>query len=125
MGSARAGPFDGSGAPLGTGKHLLECHRAEGDIVEQSGDHVWQVVCVCGAVQEAVAQASIGSEQVAGIGFDATCSLVVRGPGNASLPRDDPAHPEHDIIVWMDHRALDQAASTGRTGLIEQLRQTA
>lgn len=44
-----------------------------------------------------------------GIGFDATCSLVVRGPEDETLPVGAPDHPERDIIVWMDHRAVEQA----------------
>jgi D-ribulokinase len=37
---------------------------------------------------------------------DATCSLVVQG---APAGVGDADHPERDVIVWMDHRALEQA----------------
>lgn len=36
--------------------------------------------------------------------------MVVRGRDGAALAVGDPAHPERDIIVWMDHRAINQAA---------------
>ena len=52
----------------------------------------------------------------AGIGFDATCSLVVLGAGGVPLavgPSDDPAR---NIIVWMDHRAVRQAERINATG---------
>lgn len=113
-GSARAGVFDRAGGLLATAKRPLEMHREGGTIAEQSSDQVWDAVCA--SVREAVAQAGIDRGRVAGIGFDATCSLVVRGPGAQTLPVGDPAHPERDIIVWMDHRALEQAERINAQG---------
>ena len=43
---------------------------------------------------------------MAGIGFDATCSLVVIGDGDKTLPVSSDS--DRDVIVWMDHRALSQ-----------------
>ncbi|PZQ48577.1 MAG: ribulokinase [Rhodovulum sulfidophilum] len=106
-GSARAGVFDTGGTLLATAKRPIEMHREDGGIAEQRSGQVWAAVCE--SVRESVAAAGIDPAEVAGIGFDATCSLVVQGPGAESLPVGDPAHPERDIIVWMDHRALDQA----------------
>src|SRR5262249_47219447 len=51
-------------------------------------------------------QADVPSEAVAGISYDATCSLVVLDRHNAPLPVNDEGLPERNIIVWMDHRAL-------------------
>ncbi|MDB6452981.1 FGGY-family carbohydrate kinase [Falsirhodobacter sp. 20TX0035] len=99
-GSARAGVFDAAGVLLATARHDLQMH-VDGAHVEQSSAQVWGAVCA--AVRGAMA--GLDPAQVQGIGFDATCSLVVEG-----LPVGDPAHPERDIIVWMDHRALDQTA---------------
>lgn len=107
-GSARAGVFDRDGTLLASARRDIDIHRDAGGIVEQSGDQIWGAVCA--AVREAVAGAAIDPATVRGLGFDATCSLVVRGAEGESLPVGDPAHPERDIIVWMDHRALDQAA---------------
>ncbi|UHS59127.1 FGGY-family carbohydrate kinase [Agrobacterium vaccinii] len=106
-GSARAGVFDTSGGLLATAKRAIALHREDGGIVEQSSEQVWQAVCE--AVKESVEKAKIDLAEVAGIGFDATCSLVVRGPGDETLAVSDAAHPERDIIVWMDHRAVEQA----------------
>ena len=106
-GSARAGLFDAEGHLLATAKHAIDMHREDGGIAEQSGDQVWRAVCA--AVRDCVTRAGIDPARVTGIGFDATCSLVLRGAGGEPLPVGDPAHPERDIIVWMDHRALDQA----------------
>ncbi|WP_417750338.1 FGGY-family carbohydrate kinase [Roseicyclus amphidinii] len=107
-GSARAGVFDLAGHLLGTAKQEISLHHAEGHRVEQSSAEIWKAVC--GATRGAVAEAGIDPNSVAGIGFDATCSLVVSGPGGTPLPVSPGGDPARDIIVWMDHRALDQAA---------------
>lgn len=111
-GSARAGVFDAQGALLGTGKADIVMHRPGGDIAEQSSTQVWDAVCA--ATRAALARSAVDPAQVAGIGFDATCSLVVLGDGTTGL--GDPDHPERDIIVWMDHRAVDQAARINASG---------
>jgi len=113
-GSARAGVFDRAGHLLATAKRPIDMHRERGVIAEQSSKQVWGAVCE--SVRECVACAGIDPAQVAGIGFDATCSLVVRGAGDATLPVGDPAHPERDIIVWMDHRAVEQAERINAQG---------
>lgn len=105
-GSARAGVFDAKGTLLASAKRDIDLHRPSGAIAEQSSAQVWDAVCQ--STQQAVAQAGIDPASVAGIGFDATCSLVVCG--GAPLGVGDPDHPERDIIVWMDHRAVEQAA---------------
>ncbi|WP_172330065.1 FGGY-family carbohydrate kinase [Mangrovicoccus sp. HB161399] len=106
-GSARAGLFDATGQLLGSAKGAIDSHRDDRGRVEQSSTQVWDAVCA--AVRGAVAEAGADPADVKGLGFDATCSLVVQGP-EGGLPIGDPDHPERDIIVWMDHRALDQAA---------------
>ncbi|KAF1048471.1 MAG: Ribulokinase [Herbaspirillum frisingense] len=104
-GSARAGVFDRAGALLASARREIDLFRDERrGHVEQSSAQIWDAVC--GAVRDAVAQAGIDPAAVAGVGVDATCSLVVQG---AEGGVGDPAHPERDVIVWMDHRALDQA----------------
>ncbi|UFM66499.1 FGGY-family carbohydrate kinase [Paracoccus sp. MA] len=113
-GSARAGVFDRAGRLLATAKRPIEMHRERGVIAEQSSEQVWRAVC--DSVRECVTRAGIDPARVTGIGFDATCSLVVRGAGDATLPVGDPAHPERDIIVWMDHRAVEQAERINAQG---------
>lgn len=113
-GSARAGVFDTSGQLLAVAKRPISMHREDGGIVEQCSEQVWHAVCE--AVRESVVHAGIDPAHVAGIGFDATCSLVVRGAGEETLPVGDPAHSERDIIVWMDHRAVEQADRINKQG---------
>jgi D-ribulokinase len=63
-----------------------------------------------------MSQAAVSRSQIAGIGFDATCSLVVLGPGARPMPVGPSGDPERNIIVWMDHRAVGQAERINATG---------
>jgi len=113
-GSARAGVFDADGDMLGEDKSAITLHREGGKIAEQSSEDIWRAVVA--AVRGAITQADIAPEQVRGIGFDATCSLVVLGADGAPLPVGDPNNPERNIMVWMDHRALEQAERINTMG---------
>lgn len=113
-GSARAGVFSAEGRMLASAKRDIALYRVPGAMVEQSSADIWQAVCA--SVREAVRLAAISPDSVAGIGFDATCSLVVLGEGGGSLPVGPSADPARDIIVWMDHRAVEQAERITATG---------
>ncbi|WP_321948985.1 FGGY-family carbohydrate kinase [Paraburkholderia sp. J10-1] len=113
-GSARAGIFDSTGRMVASAKHDITVFHESGAIVEQSSTQIWNAVCH--AVKEALAQAAISPESIAGIGFDATCSLVVLGEGGEPLPVGPSEVAERDIIVWMDHRAVEQAERINATG---------
>ncbi|WP_337184986.1 FGGY-family carbohydrate kinase [Shinella sp.] len=113
-GSARAGVFDLSGRMLASGKRDISLFREAGAMVEQSSTEIWAAVCA--SVREAVAKAGVAPETIAGVGFDATCSLVVLGKDGAPLPVGPSEDPERDIIVWMDHRAVEQVERINATG---------
>jgi len=113
-GSARAGVFDERGTLLGSAKADIALWHEAGGIVEQSSTDIWRAVCAC--VREAVHHAGAPPQSIAGIGFDATCSLVVLGPGGEPLPVGPSGDPERNIIVWMDHRATQQARRINSTG---------
>lgn len=113
-GSARAGVFDLSGHMLASAKHDIRLFHAPGAIVEQSSNDVWNAVCT--SVRGALASAGVAPERVVGIGFDATCSLVVLGEDGRPLPTGPSDDPERNIIVWMDHRAVAQADRINATG---------
>ena len=112
-GSARAGIFELTGRMVSSAKREITLFRASGSIVEQSSAEIWSAVC--DAVKGALSQAAVPPERIAGIGFDATCSLVVLGSGGQSLPVGPSEHAERDIIVWMDHRAVTQAQRINAT----------
>jgi D-ribulokinase len=113
-GSARAGIFDLAGRMVASARRDITLFHASGSIVEQSSGEIWNAVC--DSVKDALSQAAVSPDQVAGIGFDATCSLVVLGEGGQPLPVGPSEQAERDIIVWMDHRAVAQAERINATG---------
>lgn len=113
-GSARAGVFDAGGRLLGTAASAIETFRPAPDFAQQSSADIWRAVVA--SVREAVADAGIGAEQVAGIGFDATCSLVVAGEGDEAVSVSPNGAADQDVILWMDHRAIADAAAITATG---------
>ena len=105
--SARAGLFDERGRRQGLGVHPLQIFRPAEDFCEQSSDDIW---AACGeATRAALREAGARPEQVAGVGFDATCSLVVLGEGDRPVTVSPTGNDGQNVIVWMDHRAIDQA----------------
>jgi len=112
-GSARAGLFDATGTMLGMHASPIEVHRPAPDFAEHSSDDIWRA---CGeAVRGALAQSRLRPEDVAGIGFDATCSLVALGEGDAPISVSPTGRDAQNVIVWMDHRAIDQARRINAT----------
>jgi FGGY-family pentulose kinase len=111
-GSARAGVFDLRGGKLGSAARPIRLWRPRPDYAEQSSDDIWSSVCA--AVRDALAQA--GAVAVQGIGFDATCSLVALDAHGAPVSVSPGGADAQNVIVWMDHRALEQAERINATG---------
>ena len=72
--SARAGVFDFDGRLMASARRPIAIWREPGEIVEQSSDDIWRAVT--SAVREAIEASGLPPEAIAGMGFDATCSLV-------------------------------------------------
>lgn len=113
-GSARAGVFDAEGRLLASHKHDIQTWRDLPDMVEQSSDDIWAAVCQ--SVKTAVAQAAVTPDQVAGIGFDAACSMVVLDRDMRPLTISPSGEDQRNVVVWMDHRAKAQAARINAMG---------
>jgi D-ribulokinase len=111
--SARAGVFDEAGTLLSTARHPIAVWRDAGDVVEQSSSDIW-AACAA-AVRAAMAEAALGPEAVRGIGFDATCSLVVLDRAAQPLTVSTSGDNSRNVIVWMDHRATAEARSVNDT----------
>ena len=47
------------------------------------------------------------------MGFDATCSLVLVGEGDSVVAVEEGGR--EDIVMWMDHRAKEQAEAINAT----------
>lgn len=112
-GSARAGLFTDEGVMLASAVHPIRMWKPVPDYTEQSSENIWSACCI--AVRAALNQSAVKPEQVKGIGFDATCSLVVLDAHDRPVSISRTAEPEKNVIVWMDHRAVDQAARINAT----------
>ena len=116
-GSARAGLFDAKGTRVGLGKADIAIFKPQPDYYEHSSEDIW---ASCGqAVRAALAEGGVAPSAVAGIGFDATCSLVLLDRDDAPVTVSPTGRDEQNVIVWMDHRALDQAARINALGSVE------
>lgn len=112
-GSARAGVFDAAGNMKGSASAPIQMWKPAPDYVEQSSDDIWSRCCQ--VVRTAVAKAGITGDAVAGLGFDATCSLVVLDNDGSPISASPTGDDRQNVIVWMDHRAVDQAYRINRT----------
>ena len=107
-GSARAGVFDPTGTLLASAK--TEIRTLAGGRRHRRAVERGHLARVCRSVREALCSVLASTPiSVAGIGFDATCSLVVLGGDGQPLAVGPSGDAERNIIVWMDHRATDQA----------------
>ena len=106
-GSARAGIFDSTGRLLVKTEHPIVMNRPRENHAEHDSEDIWAAVCV--TVRQALQKSGVIAAQVAAIGFDATCSLVVRDIQGAQISVSTGGDTRFDTIVWLDHRALKEA----------------
>jgi D-ribulokinase len=111
--SARAGVFDENGTLLATARHPIATWHEAGSVVEQSSSDIW-AACVA-AVRAAMAEAGLTPSAVKGLGFDATCSLVVLDAQASPLTVSPSGDHRRNVIVWMDHRAIAEAREINDT----------
>ncbi|KAJ0800355.1 putative ribulokinase [Helianthus annuus] len=105
-GSARAGLFDEAGKLLGSASSPIQIWK-EGDCVEQSSTDIWLAICT--AVKRALSLSDVAGEEVTGVGFAATCSLVAVDSEGQPVSVSWSGDTRRNVIVWMDHRAVKQA----------------
>jgi D-ribulokinase len=111
--SARAGIFDEKGTLLATARHPITVWHETGSVVEQSSAEIW---AACAAsVRAAMAEAAFPASAVKGLGFDATCSLVVLDTNANPLTVSSSGDDRRNVIVWMDHRAIAEARQVNDT----------
>ncbi len=109
-GSARAGVFTLDGRRLASAACPIRMWREPPGHAEQSSADIWASVRT--ALAEALRDA--GDVDVIGIGFDATCSLVVVDEHGDSVAVNAAGDAARDVIVWLDHRALAEAGEVNR-----------
>src|SRR5437763_1434811 len=111
--SARAGIFDEKGSLLASARHPITVWHEAGGIVEQSSSEIWGACAA--AVRTAMEEAELAPSAVRGVGFDATCSLVVLDPTGGPLAVSGSGDERRNVIVWMDHRAVAEAREVNDT----------
>ena len=105
-GSVRAGLVSRSGEVVATAvREITRLSPAPLQYVQSSGE-VW--AAVSSVVRRVLEQSGVSSSQVRALGFAGTCSLVVADQELAT-------QPGYDIIMWMDHRAEEEATIINET----------
>ena len=105
-GSARVGIFDERGVLVGHTVEAIKTWKPKANFVEQSSENIWQSICSC--CHRVLAETEIDIATIKGIGFDATCSLVLIDECGNSVSVDPDEDDAKNIIVWMDHRAIEE-----------------
>lgn len=110
-GSARAGVFTLEGELLGHASRKLRIWRPRPGFAQQSSGDIWD------AVVQAVraAREAAGAVAICGIGFDATCSLVLLDGAGGPVSVDPDGDPAQNVMLWMDHRAEAEAQEINAT----------
>ena len=112
-GSVRAELVSHAGEIFAQASRPIQTWTYEEDsrLYEQSSAQIWHALAEC--VRTLVEQSRVRPEEVRGIGFDATCSLVavqkVTGQPHCITPQHLPQNSERNVILWADHRAEDEA----------------
>ena len=113
-GSVRVGAFDRRGKMRGKGEHPIQIWRPRPDFVEQSSEDIWKATAR--ATRACLRSGKMDPKSVRGLSFDATCSLVALGEDFTPVTVSPTRKVNQNIIVWMDHRAIEQADRINRTG---------
>ncbi|XP_053672373.1 FGGY carbohydrate kinase domain-containing protein [Anopheles nili] len=105
-GSARAALVNSQGEVLQTFVKPIRTWNTQPNFYEQSSEDIWSAVCEC--VKNV--SSNYSKEEIKGIGFDATCSLVVLDTNMQPLTVcPSSLDNQRNIILWMDHRAEEEA----------------
>ncbi|PNJ54080.1 FGGY isoform 6 [Pongo abelii] len=110
-GSVRAALVDQSGVLLAFADQPIKKWEPQFNHHEQSSEDIWAACCV---VTKKVVQ-GIDLNQIRGLGFDATCSLVVLDKQFHPLPVNQEGDSHRNVIMWLDHRAVIQVNRINET----------
>lgn len=115
-GSARACIIDEKGEILSVKSKDIDKWEPKPAYFNQSSTQIWNSICWC--TNEILKESKVPPQKVKGIGFDATCSLVVLHETSDSPVGVGPDFNINDqnIMLWMDHRAGKQTDEINSTG---------
>ncbi|XP_053929008.1 FGGY carbohydrate kinase domain-containing protein isoform X4 [Cuculus canorus] len=109
--SVRAALVDEFGTVVAHADQPILIWEPQPDHYEQSSADIWAACCsvtkrvVCG----------VDAGQIRGVGFDATCSLVVVDKQFQPLAVNCEGQNNRNVIMWMDHRAVSQVERINAT----------
>ena len=115
-GSTRACIIDKSGNILSLAEKPIKREELLSNFITQSSREIWNAVCYC--VRKVIQEAGVDPARIHGIGFDATCSLVVVSATDFKEIAVGPDFTNNDqnIILWMDHRAMKETEEINFSG---------
>ncbi|XP_071421152.1 FGGY carbohydrate kinase domain-containing protein isoform X2 [Pithys albifrons albifrons] len=109
--SVRAALVDDSGTVVAHAELPIRVWEPQQDHYEQSSADIW--AACCSATKEVVS--GIDPGLIRGIGFDATCSLVVLDKQSQPLAVNCEGENHRNVMMWMDHRAGRQVEHINAT----------
>lgn len=110
--SVRAALVTRAGQLKSTAEEPISIWEPQADHYVQSSTEIWEKCCT---LIKRVTQ-GVERSQVRGIGFDATCSLVVLDQSFQPVAVSQDGDRQRNVVMWMDHRAEEQAARITNTG---------
>lgn len=102
-GSVRAGIFDATGKKIAMDIKNITTWSYNKVFKEQSSNEIWKHICE--VVKSSINKSGIDKNDIKGIGFDATCSLVALDENKEPVSLNCFDEKDRNIILWMDHRA--------------------
>ncbi|XP_053394995.1 FGGY carbohydrate kinase domain-containing protein-like isoform X1 [Mercenaria mercenaria] len=105
-GSVRAALVQQDGKLVTAASKEIRIWNPKPDFYQQSSEDIWSAVIF--TVKSVCSTGGVDKDDVGGIGFDATCSLVIRDKQGKPLSVCPEGTLDCDIIMWMDHRASEE-----------------
>lgn len=110
--SVRAALVTREGVLKSTSEEPISIWEPQSDHYVQSSSEIWAKCCI--VVKRVIK--GVERSQIRGIGFDATCSLVVLDKCFQPVSVCHSGDREQNVVMWMDHRAAEQAVRITRSG---------
>jgi FGGY-family pentulose kinase len=112
-GTARAGLFNVHGHLIRRAEAAFATGHPITDHAEHSSEDIWRAVCR--AVRQALAESGASPQDVKGLAFDATCSLVMLDRSGAAVTVSTTRDDYWNVVMWADHRATAEAGEMTAT----------
>ncbi|KAM9008819.1 FGGY carbohydrate kinase domain-containing protein isoform 4-T9 [Ara ararauna] len=109
--SVRAALVDGFGTVIAHAEQPIQIWEPQAEHYEQSSADIWAACC---SVTKKVVS-GVDASHIRGVGFDATCSLVVVDKQFQPLAVNCEGQNYRNVIMWMDHRAVSQVERINAT----------